>query len=480
MLRSFKLSKCTIANMNKLCTACYFYVNTALHRHLLLRYARVYVGKTITVLSLMLRTKGRLPQPIDVSQQQLTSAEQFAAAEAKWSLYHHQDKYKDMNSILRQLMDYDDTVTHSSNFMSMQFTHELLVNTYGMTDYATVMPHQPPQDLVTIQTECSVRADSITLQQFRTMVYNCLHNAVVYHSSAASVKPVQLIADVASELLVLFNTAFTALVNRLQPQNAAAVRLSSLVLSAATLIITPSPLLQHWQHQLLTHSYPSYLGTAFFDTNTAQPLPDAQQLAQYSVVVTTLQRLTQQRRVWQRSPLSKILFQRMVIDEGHSLGKGGLTDYLDVALKVEAQCRWLITGTPTPDTTLDAALKNVKNLLHFLRAHHYTDGYTEHVRKLFSGSSGSVGYSRLYDVLSLLMVRHTKAVIADTVPAPLKETVLLELSPIEAQAYDSIVAFVQINILLTYEMQGKTSGFQDSILSKYLPILSLLYGAICS
>jgi SNF2-related domain len=425
------------------------------------------IGKTITILSLMLRTKGRLPQPIDVSQQRLTVDERLAAAEAKWALYHSQDKYRDMNSILRQLMDHDDEVTNSSNFMSMQFTHELLVNRYGMTDYTTVMPHQPPQDLVTIQTECSDRASSITLQQFKNMVCNCLLNAVVYHSSATCVKPVQLIADVANELLVIFNTAFTALVNRLKPPNAAAVRLSSLVLSSATLIITPSPLLQHWQHQLLTHSHPSFLGAAYFDTNTAQPLPDAHELASYSVIVTTLQRLTQQRKVWHTSPLSKILFQRMVIDEGHSLGKGGLTDYLDVALKVEAQCRWLITGTPTPDTTLDAALKNVKNLLHFLRADHYTDGYTEHIRKLFTGS-GSAGYTRLYDVLSLLMVRHTKAVIADTVPAPLKETVLLELSPIEAQAYDSIVAFVQINILLTYEMKGKTSGFQDSILSKYL------------
>jgi len=46
---------------------------------------------------------------------------------------------------------------------------------------------------------------------------------------------------------------------------------------------------------------------------------------------------------------------RIIVDEGHSLGASlGITNKLSMAVKLTAQRRWVMTGTPTPSTASGA------------------------------------------------------------------------------------------------------------------------------
>ena len=56
------------------------------------------------------------------------------------------------------------------------------------------------------------------------------------------------------------------------------------------------------------------------------------------------------------SPLLGVMFYRVAFDEGHSMGKGNLTNSLLMATSLYAKNRWLLTGTPTPsDSTQSLA-----------------------------------------------------------------------------------------------------------------------------
>ncbi|CAB1102276.1 unnamed protein product [Ectocarpus sp. CCAP 1310/34] len=121
-----------------------------------------------------------------------------------------------------------------------------------------------------------------------------------------------------------------------------------------------------------------------------------------------------------------------------------------------------MTGTPTPTTSADAALRNLSNLLNLLREKEYSPEWRRNVRGPFIANKPE-GRERLRRLLSEVMIRHTKADLL-SIPPPVRESALLNMSQQETLAYDTIVSFVRSNLLLT-SMEGKTSGWQDSLLN---------------
>ena len=340
-----------------------------------------------------------------------------------------------------------------------------------------------------------------------------------------------------------------------------------LIRSGAALIIVPDALKAQWAVQVDTHISASVLadGGLFVDNdNLAIPLPSAHKLAQCLIIITTHRRLASEWRRGRRtkanrnddrpqrkrrlssklrgtvavygrdsalcpketeespnynddfgftfdedeegiSPLLRIQFSDVVVDEGHEAGRGGVTDSLLMAEALDSPCRWLLTGTPTPSDPVQAN-RYLHHLFKFLRHPLFyatsqgdplwrrmvapmfsmKDGtYTgdtvntvESQQKdindisqslsLPSSSSSSsqstdevnsildksecyetrLGASALQELLSASLIRHTKTEIPE-IPRPVRKLSLLSLSTEEAQEYNTLVSLARTNMVTT-------------------------------
>ncbi|CAM9313431.1 unnamed protein product [Hapterophycus canaliculatus] len=453
------------------------------------------LGKTITVLALLLRTRGLLPEavPVPLTTPSSSLRSGNASATEQWQNWGSVERRGAMMKVVRELQANDPT-----GLFSRQLDEDTLKE-LGMPDYIAAVGD--PIDLQTIARRASSGPrDSCTpydtFEEFASDVRKVFSQAILYHRGGANGlfpalsddssgggdggpgqqqqqqqqqqhergRVMPEVAAAAKELLReaedLLRGVFVA--RRVDRGEARTERLLSLASSSATLIVVPPPMLPHWRNQLTLHAERGRLGPLFLDERSDVHLPPAEKLKDFGVVVTTYQRLTNEHPNWSRSPLSRIYWLRMVLDEGHAMGTSALTSCGDMARRVEAERRWVMTGTPTPTTSADVALRNLSNLLTFLREGEYSPDWRRSVRGPFMANRPE-GHDRLRRLLSEVMIRHTKADLS-SIPPPVRESALLNMSQQETLAYDTIVSFVRSNMLLT-SMEGKTSGWQDSLLN---------------
>lgn len=306
--------------------------------------------------------------------------------------------------------------------------------------------------------------------------------------------------------------------------------LKALMPSASTLLVIPSVLIDHWKEQIDMHVDLKYCTDKipliyeyneqkysdldvvvflckvkkthspifFIDKAGTKALPSPDFLAMFSVVITTTKRFTNewkngsfQEEVKRRKdnkyssstsyaffdnrhdvgacPLLKVHWLRMIVDEGHSMGRGQGNSAIYFASWIIAQRRWVVTGTPTRQTLAQSGLNDLLCLMKFLQHDFFTprlDG--DKVWKTLITRSWKDGclssFFRLRSLLSLLMIRHTKSDIEE-LPVPRYHTTIVSMSPLEVTTYNTLVCAVQSNILIT-SMDAKTSGGQDSLLHR--------------
>jgi hypothetical protein len=236
----------------------------------------------------------------------------------------------------------------------------------------------------------------------------------------------------------------------------------------------------------------------FVDKTGTRKLPTPHFLAMFSIVITSNQRFTNE---WKNGsfaeelkresrddniqnesdyrtnvttseeacPLLKVNWLRMIVDEGHSMGRGKDNSAISFASWIAAERRWAMTGTPTRQTVSQSGLSSILNLMQYLQHAFFSrrqDGEAVWQNLVNRGwSRGSLSsFFRLRSLLSLLMVRHTKADIEE-LPPPRYRTTVLPMSAAEVKTYNTLVCAVQSNLLIT-SMKGKTSGAQDSLLHR--------------
>jgi hypothetical protein len=194
----------------------------------------------------------------------------------------------------------------------------------------------------------------------------------------------------------------------------------------------------------------------------------ARRMAKQLVVLTTTERMSQEaKRVADseghyQSAYQQVLWLRLVLDEGHTMGNTGISNIGSFLASLVAERVWACTGTPTKNVDATVGLRNVLGLMRFLKQQPFglpraggTDLWKELVSKPFLEQQLE-GSRRLTQLLRAVMVRTTKEDIPPSeLPRPVRRTKLIEMVGEEMTNYNTRCSFIMTNLVLTIKPDGK-------------------------
>ncbi|XP_020087288.1 F-box protein At3g54460 isoform X1 [Ananas comosus] len=222
-----------------------------------------------------------------------------------------------------------------------------------------------------------------------------------------------------------------------------------LYLSKATLIVVPANLVDHWKMQIERHIQPGQL-RVYIWASADQEKPCAHSLAwDYDIVITTFNRLSAEWGPRKRSVLMQIHWLRVMLDEGHTLGSSlSLTNKLQMAVSLAASSRWILTGTPTPNTP-NSHVSHLQPMLKFLHEEAYGQNqeyWEAGIQRPFEVQTEE-GRSRLIQLLQRTMISARKSDL-NNIPPCIKRVTFLDFNEEHAKSYNELVLTVRRNILM--------------------------------
>ncbi|RLM62002.1 F-box protein [Panicum miliaceum] len=218
-------------------------------------------------------------------------------------------------------------------------------------------------------------------------------------------------------------------------------------LSRATLIVVPANLIDHWTTQIQRHVSSDTLNVFVWGGHKK---PSAHNLAwDYDIVITTFSRLSAEWSPQKRSALKQIHWFRVVLDEGHTLGSSlALTNKLQMAVALVASNRWILTGTPTPNTPT-SQVAHLHPMLKFLHDEVYGQNYQSWdsgIHRPFEAQMEE-GRVRLVQLLQRTMISARKADLKN-IPPCMKKITFLDFNEGHAKSYNELVVTIRRNILM--------------------------------
>jgi hypothetical protein len=163
--------------------------------------------------------------------------------------------------------------------------------------------------------------------------------------------------------------------------------------------------------------------------------------------------------------LYKWRWWRLVVDEGHTMGRGATTNARRAVAGLYSERKWVVTGTPTPSTLSASGLSHLHKLLNTIGEPPFDtnrNAWRNLVQFPFDRHFAADAVWRLQGILSRVMVRHSKDILR-RLPPPVRQTIMLPMSESERDAYNAVVAVIRANVVLT-AMEGKVTGKVDSLL----------------
>lgn len=221
-----------------------------------------------------------------------------------------------------------------------------------------------------------------------------------------------------------------------------------LYLSRATLIVVTQSLVEHWKYQIAKHTTRGQL-RVYVWTDHKKPAPAHNLAWDYDIVITTFNRLSSEWSIRENSVLMRVHWLRIMLDEGHTLGASlSLTNKLQMAKSLHASRRWILTGTPTPNTPSSQAAY-LRPMLEFLHEDLYSKQqklWDNAILRPFEAGCEE-GRSRLVQLLHRTMISSRKSDLC-TIPPCIRKVKLLNFTEAHAATYNELVVTVQRNILL--------------------------------
>ncbi|KAE8162519.1 P-loop containing nucleoside triphosphate hydrolase protein [Aspergillus tamarii] len=126
-------------------------------------------------------------------------------------------------------------------------------------------------------------------------------------------------------------------------------------LCSATLIVVPPNLVNHWKDEIAKHAEGV---NVLVIQNSSDPVPPPDQLLEYDIVLFSKVRFEKEagtasnnRRssvASDSSPLTKLHWLRIIVDEGHNVaGHGHRTNMVHMLDQLHVERRWIVSGTPS-------------------------------------------------------------------------------------------------------------------------------------
>ncbi|NXN13565.1 HLTF factor, partial [Indicator maculatus] len=170
----------------------------------------------------------------------------------------------------------------------------------------------------------------------------------------------------------------------------------------ATLIVCPLSVLSNWMDQFEQHIHQGFQVKIYVYYGSDRS-KDPSVLSGQDVVLTTYNILATDYGVSGESPLHKVKWLRIVLDEGHTI-RNPNAQQTKAALNLEGHRRWVLTGTP-----IQNSVKDLWSLISFLKLKPFTDREWWHrtiQRPITMGASGGLG--RLQSLVRSITLRRTK------------------------------------------------------------------------
>jgi len=111
--------------------------------------------------------------------------------------------------------------------------------------------------------------------------------------------------------------------------------------SGSTLIVAPVSVMSNWEQQIQRHVHEKHAPRVLIYHGNARQAA-AESLPKFDVVITSYGTLTSEANL---GPLFKVKWRRVVLDEGHTI-RNAKTKVAVAACALQAQSRWVLTGTP--------------------------------------------------------------------------------------------------------------------------------------
>ncbi|XP_053316883.1 helicase-like transcription factor isoform X2 [Spea bombifrons] len=169
-----------------------------------------------------------------------------------------------------------------------------------------------------------------------------------------------------------------------------------------TLIVCPLSVLSNWIDQFEQHVKPD-VHLNIYVYYGPERSKDPGVLSSQDVVLTTYTVVTHDYANKSDSPLHKMRWLRVVLDEGHTI-RNPNAQQTKAILSIDAERRWVLTGTP-----IQNSLKDLWSLLSFLKLKPFTDRQWWHrtiQRPVTMGDRGGLG--RLQALIKNITLRRTK------------------------------------------------------------------------
>ncbi|KAK1598293.1 SNF2 family domain-containing protein [Colletotrichum navitas] len=221
--------------------------------------------------------------------------------------------------------------------------------------------------------------------------------------------------------------------------------------SGPTLIVAPLSVMSNWEQQIRRHVKQEHLPKIF--TYHGNNRATKNELAQYQVVITSYNKLaTEGSKEKNETPLGSLMatnWRRVVLDEGHTI-RNAKTKAAVAARKLNAQSRWVLTGTPIINN-----IKDFQSLLQFLSITGVCHFNTVISRPLAQGDKTAEALLQL--LMRDLCLRRKKDMKFIDLKLPIKKEYVHRIAfrPDEKRKYDALLSEAQVALK---DYQANASG----------------------
>ncbi|MBA0787235.1 hypothetical protein Gotri_025961 [Gossypium trilobum] len=225
-----------------------------------------------------------------------------------------------------------------------------------------------------------------------------------------------------------------------------------------TLVVCPPSVFSSWITQLEEHTSPGKLKVYMY--YGGERTKEVEELKKYDIILTTYSTLATEES-WFDSPMKKIEWWRVILDEAHVI-KNANAQQSKAVTNLKATCRWVVTGTPIQNGSFD-----LFSLMAFLRFKPFSiKSYWRSLvqRPLAQGSKN--GLSRLQVLMASISLRRIKGNNLVGLPPKTLQTCYVELSVEERELYDQIEGKAK-NVIQEFIAN-------DSLVRNYSTVLGML------